>query len=502
MKKLSLTLFLLFCLFASNAQNYWSATPTIYPPVGPNNGSIAYDNQGGLYLLDFDIYKFNGSGFDSLLTNNNYGGDLKFDQNGFIWMVGLNYAYSFNPNLGILDSILLPSIFNINYSYSFNVDNQNNIWIAGINNTTSLVSLINVNSSTQNISIFNSPYQISNIGDVQISPSGIIWISGASGILKFNITSFTMYDFLIISPSTPIVKNITVMPNDDLYVNSISDFPSPFSDTLTKFDGNNWTRIVLPPSFNSRQDDYGMCSDNYGNLLIANDTGIFIYNGSIFTPLYYPSGLFAWPITGSDKLCTFNNEISLLGLGFNYLIQYNPAGINKLSGKVYLDQKCLLDGHDWEAGCIQGLCSSLVMICLLSFNEHGRGSVGDLTTLCTSEGKDRVDTVLLELILAHELRALGEKSSIFSIVPILVGPQRPDSSFEPFPMGSLGLLSEVPSVMTNNRAAAILAKLGVGDAQIQAMKVRSVRQQVDLILKNQGTQVLSLLALLVKNYKY
>jgi hypothetical protein len=56
--------------------------------------------------------------------------------------------------------------------------------------------------------------------------------------------------------------------------------------------------------------------------------------------------------------------------------------------------------------------------------------------------------------------------------------------------------------MTNNRAAAILAKLGVGDTQIQAMKVRSVRQQVDLILKNQGTQVLSLLALLVKKYKY
>jgi len=158
--------------------------------------------------------------------------------------------------------------------------------------------------------------------------------------------------------------------------------------------------------------------------------------------------------------------------------------------KVYLDQKCLLDGHDWEAGLLQGLCSSLVIMCILSVDEHGRGSVGDLTTLRPSEGKDRVDTVLLELIVAHELRAVGEQSqaSIFSIVPILVGPQRPDSSFEPFPMASLDLLSPEPSVRTTKKAASILAMLGVGDQQIQAMQARSVRQHVDLILKNQLVQ--------------
>jgi hypothetical protein len=156
--------------------------------------------------------------------------------------------------------------------------------------------------------------------------------------------------------------------------------------------------------------------------------------------------------------------------------------------KVCLDQKCLLDWHDFDAGLLQGLCSSLVIICILSVNEHGRGSVGDLMTLRPSEGKDRVDTVLLELILAHELRALGEKSSIFSIVPILVGPQRPDRSFEPFPKAFLDLLSPEPSVRTTNKAASILAMLGVRDQQIQAMKARSVRQHVDLILKNQGVQ--------------
>ncbi len=42
--------------------------------------------------------------------------------------------------------------------------------------------------------------------------------------------------------------------------------------------------------------------------------------------------------------------------------------------------------------------------------------VGDLTTVRPLEGKDR-DTVLLEVIVDHELRTLDEKSDIFSIVP-------------------------------------------------------------------------------------
>jgi hypothetical protein len=104
------------------------------------------------------------------------------------------------------------------------------------------------------------------------------------------------------------------------------------------------------------------------------------------------------------------------------------------------------------------------------------------------EGKDRVDNVLLELIIGKELQTLGEHSAICAILPILLGPQRKDSSFEQFPFGKLGLLSQEPSVMTNNRAASILAMLGVGDKQIQAMQARSVRQHVDLILKNEGVE--------------
>jgi hypothetical protein len=128
----------------------------------------------------------------------------------------------------------------------------------------------------------------------------------------------------------------------------------------------------------------------------------------------------------------------------------------------------------------------MVTVCLLSFNEDGSGSLGDLTTL--KPGKDRVDHFLLELIIGHELQALGEYTARCAILPILIGPQRQDSSFQQFPFGKLGLLSQEPSAMTNNRAAYFLASLGVRDEQIKAMQARSVRQHVDLILKNQGVQ--------------
>jgi hypothetical protein len=131
------------------------------------------------------------------------------------------------------------------------------------------------------------------------------------------------------------------------------------------------------------------------------------------------------------------------------------------------------------------------MIYLLSFSKHGRGSLGALTTLCPKEGKDRVDNFLLELIVGQELQALGKQtaqSAPLAILPILLGPQRQDSSFERFPFVKLGLLSPEPSVMTNDRAATILTMLGVGDKQIQAMQARSVRQHVDLILKNKGVE--------------
>ena len=80
----------------------------------------------------------------------------------------------------------------------------------------------------------------------------------------------------------------------------------------------------------------------------------------------------------------------------------------------------------------------MVMVCLLSFNEEGRGSLGKLTTLNPSEDTDRVGHFLIELIIGLDLREIGgEHKALCSILPMLIGPQSQDSSFAEFPFGKL-----------------------------------------------------------------
>jgi hypothetical protein len=85
---------------------------------------------------------------------------------------------------------------------------------------------------------------------------------------------------------------------------------------------------------------------------------------------------------------------------------------------------------------------------------------GNLTTWKTSEGTDRVDHFLLELIIGLELRAIGEHTELCAVSPILIGPQRQDSSFTEFPFGKLGMLSREPSAMTNNRGCLVPRQSG------------------------------------------
>ena len=78
---------------------------------------------------------------------------------------------------------------------------------------------------------------------------------------------------------------------------------------------------------------------------------------------------------------------------------------------MFLDQECLLDGYDWETCFVQSLSSSIVIVYLLSFSKHDRDSLDAWTTLCPSEGKDRVDNVLLELIIDLELQGIGKHTA-------------------------------------------------------------------------------------------
>jgi hypothetical protein len=135
---------------------------------------------------------------------------------------------------------------------------------------------------------------------------------------------------------------------------------------------------------------------------------------------------------------------------------------------------------------VLGLIHSIVYVPLLSWKDDDtQGSIGGMTNLAQN---DRVDNVLLEIIIALEWRK-KKGSSLLAILPILLCEVGDDGQQKPFPMSKLGELGDVVSVQTNARAARILAKIGVDDKQIEEMRPRSVKQHLDLLLKNQGVSL-------------
>mmetsp|Transcript_32620 Transcript_32620/g.76001 ORF Transcript_32620/g.76001 Transcript_32620/m.76001 type:complete len:983 (-) Transcript_32620:1453-4401(-) len=178
--------------------------------------------------------------------------------------------------------------------------------------------------------------------------------------------------------------------------------------------------------------------------------------------------------------------------------------------KIYLDHLCLLNGKPWRAGFIMGLAHSMVVVPLLTWSEKDgeeRGTVGGLVSLGE---KDRVDNCLLEMIVTMEwMKQRG--SALHSVVPLMFGecldPENvnkgsesgSDASqgasegakpkkheFTAFPWKKLGMLPSTPSDMTNKCAAVILKNLGVSHESIKAMEGRTVKQNIDMMLANQG----------------
>ena len=121
-----------------------------------------------------------------------------------------------------------------------------------------------------------------------------------------------------------------------------------------------------------------------------------------------------------------------------------------------------------------------------------------------SPQSDRVDNVLLELIVALQLRNEAH-CALQAILPVLIGPAnapKPSGDkashprttstsslrqgFAPFPYHKLARLSDQPSAKTNAVAAKILKSLGVEQDKIDAILKRSVKKTRELVLRNQG----------------
>ena len=131
----------------------------------------------------------------------------------------------------------------------------------------------------------------------------------------------------------------------------------------------------------------------------------------------------------------------------------------------------------------------MVCVPLLSWTEDDKGSLGELGRIGVG-GFDKVDNVLLELILAVALREEAS-AAVQAVLPVLIGPARTAAEgggFAAFPFHKLAGLSDEPSKATNARAGAILKQLGLSEDRLEVVRGRSVKEVVDLVLRNQGVQ--------------
>jgi len=85
----------------------------------------------------------------------------------------------------------------------------------------------------------------------------------------------------------------------------------------------------------------------------------------------------------------------------------------------------------------------MIFVPLLTWTEDDQGSLGELSKIGV-DGFDRVDNVLLELVLATALRE-EPGAACQAILPVLVGPATEGGGFGTFPFYKLAHLSEEPS---------------------------------------------------------
>lgn len=132
--------------------------------------------------------------------------------------------------------------------------------------------------------------------------------------------------------------------------------------------------------------------------------------------------------------------------------------------RVWWDKKCLLPGEDWEDGFCDGLVKSRIFVCLLS-----REAIKNFSSL---ESTSRVDNVLLEHVLALELKKIGLLENVY---PVLVGDRLSDGKYSSyFKSGCHPKVADVcvESVMT--KVAEHLERQGLGtplDGEATALHV-------------------------------
>jgi hypothetical protein len=348
MKKLSLTFLLLFCLFASNAQNYWSATP-LY--TFPYPYSIRFSNNGEIYLSNnADFYHFDGNSINKLISQNNLSShhpDFRFDSNGILWF---NNRYIFSGYNLLNDSIKGASNpYSNDEPKSLCIDKSGNVWVSQFYDCfpnfcdSSRILMLNKDSLykvtleytvyTPNLGNFYTGF-----GQIEADNNGDLYGIGMlntniNQLLKFEPNNGTLQE-INIEPNYEIEYK-TIAPNGDLFAVYYS-LTNPNCQKLKKFSNGIWTTINLPASFCSLEKISGIVCDQQSNLHILSNYNLYKYNNINFTSITIPYGR---SISNSYfySFQLFEDQVSFLNSNRDTLFNFNLNGINKISGKIFID---------------------------------------------------------------------------------------------------------------------------------------------------------------------
>jgi TIR domain/Protein kinase domain len=155
--------------------------------------------------------------------------------------------------------------------------------------------------------------------------------------------------------------------------------------------------------------------------------------------------------------------------------------LRNLGLRVWWDKECLKPGEPWDVGFCVGLMKSKVFLPIIS-----QGAIGCFKDL---NRESQCDHLLLEFVLALELRERGRLDKIF---PLFIGPRNPETdSYSKYTFSGANAchpqsLPDISVCSVEARLIARIDELGLGLPFVEAMTVSSI---VTSVLKYQGTFV-------------
>ena len=267
MKKLLFYTFIIaFSFKATNAQQW-----TNYTNTGVTE-AITIDSLNNLWFGGGrSITKFDGNTWTTYL--NHYVWAITIDVKGNIWAgTDMNGLYKYNGTQWVHytteDGLVAPTV------YSIAIDASGNKWLgAGDMSGNGGVSKFDGTNFTNYTAA--DGLLSGNVCKVAIDHQGNEWFCSTNGISKFNGTNWTNYD-----ESNGLAykraSSILVDKSGNIWVGNIkSGGAGPSVAALSKFNGINWTTI----NGFSAGSIWDIVEDNSGNIWMATDEGVLMYNG-------------------------------------------------------------------------------------------------------------------------------------------------------------------------------------------------------------------------------